>query len=417
MAYMNISTAAEKWGITVRRVQAMCKDGTIKGVTRFGRAWMIPENTAKPSDGRTKGGKKHRVRVEHSFLIPIPRFNPFLIHTNLFDTPGTADELIKSFSEYPETANIIKTQFDCRRGKIDEVYNNSDYLLKNHNGFYSTISAGITLSFCAIWKGDVNLWRMARQHIYNAPYKTEEQLQEIKFWVAVVDSNIHDLRSFPDWFIKGNFDSIPFDSLCTARVFYAKRLFIEANELASGRIKFENIEKLGLMRALPYVLEPMASQARAEKTVIPEIYLRLMLGEVYYVLGDKHNAIPHIDRAIDLSIPDGLFSVLAEYSTNFVNFLQDRLVLKDSQAAETVKKMHKSMQAGWIKLHNTVLDRNISHQLSVREREISKLAAIGLSNMEISTRLNIELSSVKQYIFSAMNKVGAQKRNELGLFV
>lgn len=249
------------------------------------------------------------------------------------------------------------------------------------------------------------------------PAQSDEDLQIIEFWIAVVDSNIHDLRSFPEWFYKGQFDGLPLDSLCTARVFYAKRLFVEASDLASGKTKFENVEKLGLMRVLPYVLEPMAAQARAEKTVIPEIYLRLMLAEGYYNLGEKQSAIPHIDRAIDLCLPDKLYGILAEYSTNFVNFLNDRLSLKNPEAAQAVKRLHKPMQKGWIKLHNAVLQRNLSYHLSTREREISRLAAMGLSNSEIAKHLGIELSSVKQYIFSAMNKVGAQKRGELGMFV
>ncbi len=417
MAYINISAASKRWGISERRVQELCRNGAVKGATRFGRAWMIPENAQKPADGRSKAFKQSKDNIEDKFLLPCPKENSFLIHTDLYNTAGAADSIIASYTDFPETARIIKAQFDCRRGNINDVYKISKHLLENHKGFYSTISAGVTLSFVAIWKGDINLWRKARQHIYNAPIKTENELEIIKFWVAVVDSNIHDLRSFPNWFYRGNFDCLPFDSLCTARVFYAKRLFIEASELASGKISFPNVEKLGLMRSLPFVLEPMASQAKAEKTIIPEIYLRLMLAETYYILGNYESAIPHIDRAIDLCLPDRLFGILAEYSTNFLNFSSDRLLLKDAQAAAEVKRLHKPMQRGWIKLHNFILERSLSNSLTVREREIARLAAMGVSNAEISQRLHIELSSVKQYIFSAMNKVGVQKRNELGMFV
>lgn len=30
--------------------------GENRGVTRFGKAWMIPKNAEKPADGRTKAG-------------------------------------------------------------------------------------------------------------------------------------------------------------------------------------------------------------------------------------------------------------------------------------------------------------------------------------------------------------------------
>ncbi len=417
MSYIDIKTASERWWLTPRRVQEMCKNGTIYGATRLGRAWMIPEGTKKPADGRTKETKIHNELTRGRFLIPAPRKNPFLIHTDLYNTPGMADSLIESFSDYPETARIIKAQFDCRRGNIDELYKDSEHFLQNHVGFYSTISAGVALSFYAIWKGDLNLWRKAHKHIYSAPFKNENELKMIKFWIAIMECNIHDVRNYPEWFSKGNFDCLPADAFCTARVFYAKSLFVSANDLASGKIQLENVEKLGLMRTLPYVLEPFISQAKMEKTVIPEIYFRLMAAVVYFSLGDMQNAITHIDIAIDLCLPDKLYGILCEYRQNLGNLLDDRLILKDMQAYEAVKKLHKKFLTGWIKLHNLLLERNISYNLTTREREISRLAASGLTNHEIAERLNIETSSVKQYIFSAMNKVGADKRTELGLYV
>ncbi len=417
MTYMNISTAAQKWGLTARRVQELCKNGTIHGAVRFGRAWMIPHDTEKPGDGRTREVKVHKTSLRSQFLLPAPRNNPFLIHTDLYHTPGTADALVEAFAKYPETAKIIKAQFDCRRGNIDAVYQMSEHFLDNHIGFYSTISAGIVLSFCAIWRGDLALWRKARQHIYQAPYRTDDELKSIKFWIAIMESNVHDVRSYPQWFEKGNFDCLPADTYSTARVFYAKRLFVSANDLASGKVSFTNVEKLGLMRSLPYVLEPMISQARIEKTVIPEIYLHLMAAEVYHNLGDDEQAIPHVDQAVELCIPDELYGILAEYRLNLGNLFDDRLALKGKAVADKVKKLHKQWLAGWIKLHNLLLERNVSEHLTVREREVARFAAMGLSNSEIAARLSIELSSVKQYIFSAMNKVGAEKRTELGLYI
>ena len=46
--------AAEKWGISDRRVQYLCTNGKIDGVLRLGRTWLIPKDAPKPIDGRTK---------------------------------------------------------------------------------------------------------------------------------------------------------------------------------------------------------------------------------------------------------------------------------------------------------------------------------------------------------------------------
>ncbi len=54
MNYIKVSQAAEKWGISARRVRVLCAEGKIEGVIQKGKLYMIPENTQKPADGRVK---------------------------------------------------------------------------------------------------------------------------------------------------------------------------------------------------------------------------------------------------------------------------------------------------------------------------------------------------------------------------
>lgn len=55
MEYIKVSQAAEKWGISPRRVRVLCAEGKIKGAVRKGKLYMIPENAQKPADGRCAG--------------------------------------------------------------------------------------------------------------------------------------------------------------------------------------------------------------------------------------------------------------------------------------------------------------------------------------------------------------------------
>lgn len=57
MEYMTIKEAAEKWNISVRRVQTICNEGMVSGVMKFGHAWAIPKDAEKPIDKRVKSGK------------------------------------------------------------------------------------------------------------------------------------------------------------------------------------------------------------------------------------------------------------------------------------------------------------------------------------------------------------------------
>lgn len=47
--YITVQEAAQKWGITPRQVQILCKEERIIGATRMSRIWVIPENAEKPT--------------------------------------------------------------------------------------------------------------------------------------------------------------------------------------------------------------------------------------------------------------------------------------------------------------------------------------------------------------------------------
>lgn len=54
MEFITANQAAQKWGISQRRVQILCAEGRIEGVFKLGEAWAIPANALKPHDSRLK---------------------------------------------------------------------------------------------------------------------------------------------------------------------------------------------------------------------------------------------------------------------------------------------------------------------------------------------------------------------------
>ena len=57
MKYLSSKEAADKWGISERRVQILCNQDRIAGVIRIGSTWGIPDDAEKPKDARIKSGK------------------------------------------------------------------------------------------------------------------------------------------------------------------------------------------------------------------------------------------------------------------------------------------------------------------------------------------------------------------------
>ena len=57
--YVKAEVMAERWDVSVRQVQLLCQSGKIKGASKFGNVWAIPENTPKPTrSGEFKPGRK-----------------------------------------------------------------------------------------------------------------------------------------------------------------------------------------------------------------------------------------------------------------------------------------------------------------------------------------------------------------------
>lgn len=57
MEYISAQDAATKWGISKRRVQALCASHRIENAVRVGNMWILPEDSEKPSDRRVKHKK------------------------------------------------------------------------------------------------------------------------------------------------------------------------------------------------------------------------------------------------------------------------------------------------------------------------------------------------------------------------
>ncbi|MBQ7225573.1 MAG: hypothetical protein IJX02_03105 [Clostridia bacterium] len=398
---ITVKQAAEKWGVTPRRVQSLCKEGKIKGATRWERTWMIPNYAVLPSSN--KGDDPH---------MPMPRKSPFLDMTNIYSTAGKADESISLFENNMEAYELFKAQIAYRRGEIEKIYDKARYFLRSHSGFYAILGGGMLLAQCAIWRGDLRLWNEAKKHICEAPCESKTQREIVSLTLAIIDSSIYDNKDFPEWFIRGCFDALPADSHPCAKVYYIKYLYMAAYAVASKQVSLEGVSGLALMKMIPNTIEPMISQARVDRTIIPEIFLRLSCAVAYHNSGQRELAVQHIDRAISLVLPDGLFGILVEYIRHFDGLLEERLALADKNAVTIVTELYRTYSIGWARLSGAVRNRYIATNLSPREREIAKLAAFGFTTKDIAGMLYISESTVKQTVLRVVQKTGIADRSE-----
>ena len=404
MEFITVKDAAEKWKVSARRVQILCSEGRIKGAYRFGRSWMIPRTAVLPNARR---------REEEPHL-PMPRKSPFLDMTNLYNQAGEADALAEMLINQPEAHALLLAQIAYRRGEIEKVYEQARYFLHAHSGFYAILGGGMLLAQCAIWRGDIFLWKEAKKHVFEAPCKDAHDRELVSLSLAIIDSSIYDNKDYPEWFKIGNFEALPGDAHPAAKVFYVKYLYMAAYAIATKQARMEGVEGLALMRVLPNTIEPLISQAVLDGTILPEMYLRMSCAVAYYNAGQREKAIAHLDKAVKLALADGLYGFLTEYVRHFGDLLEQRIALQKESAVVAVQSLYNVYSVGWARLSNQVRERvNIATTLDANDREIAKLCAFGYTNKEIAAMLHASESTVSHAITRILNKTGLLTKKEL----
>lgn len=410
MQYITAIQAAENWGLTVRRVQDLCRSHQIHGAVRWGRDWMIPADAHRPADRRRK-----QQETPIGDQVQLHRKNPAIIMSNLYHRPGTADAVANALEDRPVSAALFRAFLDYCRGEVEAAYQRVQTLLEGDCGHDLQIGCGMVMANCAVFWGDSALWNRAKQVIRSAICHNTRDKYAVDFWVGAMESELRETTVFPLWFTRGSFDVLPGDSFPSARFYYLRYLYLIGHEYALGHHGQPDAQnKMALFSS---VAEPLIAQNRKEGAIVSEIFTRLICASSYHDLGNDAMAIHHLDLAIALALPDRLYMPLAEYRRQMDFLMDQRLSLADAGAAAQVRSMNKEFLTGWTKLQSQARGKTISNALTAREREVAKHAAFGLSNKEIAERLNISVNTVKQSLRTAMDKTGALRRGELGHYI
>ena len=68
MGYVSAKEAAEKWGITQRRVAILCNENRVIGAQTVGNMWIIPDDAQKPVDGRGMRYQDNKTAILKPFV-------------------------------------------------------------------------------------------------------------------------------------------------------------------------------------------------------------------------------------------------------------------------------------------------------------------------------------------------------------
>jgi DNA-binding NarL/FixJ family response regulator len=82
------------------------------------------------------------------------------------------------------------------------------------------------------------------------------------------------------------------------------------------------------------------------------------------------------------------------------------------EIVDAVRKVHMGMRHVSEQLARSLIDDMLGEQLTPRESEVLRLAALGCANKVIAARLGIELGTVKCHMRAVMDKLQASNRTE-----
>ena len=97
---MTVKEAAEKWGLSERRVRVLCAQGKIPGAQHEGRSWWLPNAAQKPDDGRYHKAESLIMRIDRKKQA-LDSCRPL--------TAGEVERLMEEFTvEYTYNSNAIE---------------------------------------------------------------------------------------------------------------------------------------------------------------------------------------------------------------------------------------------------------------------------------------------------------------------
>ena len=124
MNYITAKQAAERWGISDRRVRVLCADGKIVGAVKEGKSYKIPADAEKPADARYRnrmtGGERYLkwdndiigvIDFENNIRFTEPQYNEIV---SLYTQSASSWSSVQ-FSEFLSERVVSRDRRDIER--------------------------------------------------------------------------------------------------------------------------------------------------------------------------------------------------------------------------------------------------------------------------------------------------------------
>ena len=382
MDYITAREAAEKWGVSERRINQYCAEGRIPGAERFGGAWAIPAGAEKPGDPR-----KQKTQTAPPSAKQAPELFPgFMPLMNTPFCPGCCKETIARMEAGPKK-DIALAEYHYFSGQAEKA-------MQETEGYLTAADGGIRLSACLIFAyaclsmGRIDHARSALGEIRRtlaSGGETDPAARAMEAFVAFAAAVLLHLP-LPE-------EMPPAESFLPLLPpgLRAFALYVQAHYLY---LKEDYANSAGMVEG--------ALTMGASAYPISAIYLHLVAVMDYMSLKATEKAQTHLLTAWEIARPDDLIEAFGEHHGLLGAMLEAAIKPDWPEDFKRIIDITYRFSSGWRRVHNPITGHDVADDLTTTEFAVCMLAARGWTTREIARHLNISANTAKRHISEAM---------------
>ena len=394
--YLSLREAAQKWGVSERRINQYCTEGRIAGAQRIGKAWAIPSNAQKPGDPRRmrQQGKIPPLqtpaggRLNHANLMPL---------MNTAFVPGNCRAAALAMPPGPRR-DIALAEYHYFSGQPEAAAKEAEVYLTSPD-IGAKLSACLIYAYANLSLGRIPQARFALDELNADLAAAGKESPEFRAAAAFVASAGAVLLHLP---MPDKLPEIESFLPLLPPGLRAFALCVQAHHLY---LKKEHSKSAGTVEA------KLAMGASAYP--IPAIYLHLVAVMDYMSLKQSEQAQGHLLTAWEMARPDDLIEGFGEHHGLLGAMLEAVIKPKWPEDFKRIIDITYRFSSGWRRVHNPITGHDVADDLTTTEFAIAMLAARNWTTQEIAEHLNISVNTVKSHISEAMRKLNVRNRKSL----
>lgn len=394
--YLSLREAAQKWGVSERRINQYCTEGRIAGAQRIGKAWAIPSNAQKPGDPRRmrQQGKIPPLqtpaggRLNHANLMPL---------MNTAFVPGNCRAAALAMPPGPRR-DIALAEYHYFSGQPEAAAKEAEVYLTSPD-IGAKLSACLIYAYANLSLGRIPRARFALDELNAALASAGKESPEFRAAAAFVASAGAVLLHLP---MPDKLPEIESFLPLLPPGLRAFALYVQAHYLY---LKKEYSKSAGTVEAT------LAMGASAYP--IPAIYLHLVAVMDYMSLKQSEQAQGHLLTAWEMARPDDLIEGFGEHHGLLGAMLEAVIKPQWPEDFKRIIDITYRFSSGWRRVHNPITGHDVADDLTTTEFAIAMLAARNWTTQEIAEHLNISVNTVKSHISEAMRKLNVRNRKSL----